>query len=155
VLAGSRHETDGEWGVAHFMEHVTFKGTRRCPTRAPCRGGRGLRRHVQRRDRPRVDRLLGAAAGARGRARLRRPRRAVVRPLLRAADIERERDIVVEEIRSYRDDPAQYVFNLFDEAFFGDTPLGREIAGSEDSVRACRAAGARFWSRAYRPSNAG
>ena len=58
-----------------------------------------------------------------------------VRPLLREADIARERDIIVEEIRSYRDDPGQYVFNLFDRAFFGDTPLGWEIAGDEASVR--------------------
>ena len=58
----------------------------------------------------------------------------VVRPLLRDADIARERDIIVDEIRSYRDDPGQYVFNLFDRAFFGDTPLGWEIAGDEESV---------------------
>ena len=54
-----------------------------------------------------------------------------MRPLLRDEDIARERDIIVEEIRSYRDDPGQYVFNLFDRAFFGDTPLGWEIAGDE------------------------
>jgi predicted Zn-dependent peptidase len=48
----------------------------------------------------------------------------VFRPLLRDADITRERDIIVEEIRSYQDDPGQFVFNLFDRAFFGDTPLG-------------------------------
>ena len=59
-----------------------------------------------------------------------------IRPLLRDNDIARERDIIVEEIRSYRDDPGQYVFNLFDRAFFGDTPLGWEIAGEEESVRA-------------------
>ncbi len=78
----------------------------------------------------------------------------VVRPLLRDADIARERDIIVEEIRSYRDDPGQYVFNLFDRAFFGDTPLGWEIAGDEDGVRALAESDIRdFWSATYRPSN--
>ena len=71
----------------------------------------------------------------------------VVRPLLRDEDIARERDIIVEEIRSYRDDPGQYVFNLFDRAFFGDTPLGWEIAGDEDSVRGLPETDIRdFWS---------
>ncbi len=58
----------------------------------------------------------------------------LVRPLLRDEDVLRERDIIVEEIRSYRDDPGQYVFDLFDRSFYGDTPLGREIAGDEASV---------------------
>jgi predicted Zn-dependent peptidase len=78
----------------------------------------------------------------------------VCRPLLRDTDISRERDIIVEEIRSYRDDPGQYVFNLFDRAFFGDTPLGWEIAGDEDSVRGLAEADIRgFWSNLYRPAN--
>ena len=78
----------------------------------------------------------------------------IVRPLLRDEDIAKERDIIVEEIRSYRDDPAQYVYNLFDEAFFGDSPLGWEIAGDEESVRAMPEAAIRaFWSGAYRPAN--
>jgi predicted Zn-dependent peptidase len=78
----------------------------------------------------------------------------IVRPLLRDEDIARERDIIVEEIRSYRDDPAQYVYNLFDEAFYGDSPLGWEIAGDEESVRAMPEEAIRtFWSNAYRPAN--
>jgi predicted Zn-dependent peptidase len=77
-----------------------------------------------------------------------------VRPLLRSTDIARERDIIVEEIRSYRDDPGQYVFNLFDRAFYGDTPLGWEIAGDEDSVRGLTDEDVRtFWSQTYKPSN--
>ncbi len=78
----------------------------------------------------------------------------VAKPLLRDNDIARERDIIVEEIRSYRDDPGQYVFNLFDKAFFGDTPLGWEIAGDEESVRGLTNDDIRgFWSSAYRPTN--
>ena len=77
-----------------------------------------------------------------------------LRPLLRDNDIGRERDIIVEEIRSYRDDPGQFVFNLFDRAFFGDTPLGWEIAGDEDSVRGLALPEIkRFWSETYRPAN--
>lgn len=155
VLAGSRLEDRKKAGVAHFMEHVTFKGTERYPTTRAVSEA--------------IEGCGGSSNAATDRestvywARLpmRETTRAfevlaelTVRPLLRDADIAREREIIVEEIRSYRDDPGQYVFNLFDRAFFGDTPLGWEIAGDEDSVRGLSDDDIRgFWQRAYAPEN--
>ena len=155
VLAGSRQETRNLRGVAHFMEHVTFKGTQAYPTT------RSVSEAVE---------AYGGSSNAATdrestvywvRLPVREQERAfnvlselVVRPLLREEDIEREREVIVEEIRSYRDDPGQYVFNLFDEAFYGDSPLGWEIAGDEHSVRALPSEEIRgFWSGAYRPAN--
>jgi len=64
----------------------------------------------------------------------------------------RERDIIIEEIRSYQDDPGQHVFDLFDRTWFGDTPLGWEIAGDEETVSAMDGERIRdFWSATYRP----
>jgi predicted Zn-dependent peptidase len=156
ILAGSRLETREHAGVAHFMEHVTFKGTRDYPTTGAVSEA--------------IEGCGGSTNAATDRettiywARLpvRQAEQAfnvlselVLRPLLRDSDIARERDIIVEEIRSYRDDPGQYVFNMFDRAFFGDTPLGWEIAGEEDTVRALPEADIRdFWSATYRPGNA-
>jgi len=155
VLAGSRLEDRRKSGVAHFMEHVTFKGTRAYQTtRAVSEAIEGY----------------GGSSNAAtdrestvywARVPVREAERAfdllaelVVRPLLRENDIARERDIIVEEIRSYRDDPGQFVFNLFDRAFYGDPPLGWEIAGDEDSVRGLTDDDIRgFWSQAYRPAN--
>jgi predicted Zn-dependent peptidase len=78
----------------------------------------------------------------------------IVRPHLRSEEIESERAVIVEEIRSYLDDPGEHVHALFDLAMFGDGPLGREIAGSEESVRALPEADLRaFWASAYRPGN--
>jgi predicted Zn-dependent peptidase len=156
ILAGSRGESHERWGVAHFMEHVTFKGTHAYPTtRAVSEAIEGCGGHCNAatdrestvywarlpvRDAARAFSVLGEL---------------VVRPLLRDEDIDREREVIVEEIRSYRDDPAQYVFNVFDEAFFGDSPLGREIAGDEAGVRGLSVEQIRgFWSEAYRPANA-
>ena len=78
----------------------------------------------------------------------------VARPLLDEKEIEQERDVIVEEIRSYLDDPAEHVNVLFDLAVFDDTPLGREIAGTEETVRALPAdAIHRFWRRTTGPAN--
>ena len=67
VLAGSRLEAAGQVGVAHFMEHLTFKGTTAYPsTRAISEAIEGVGGSLQRRDRPRVDGLLGPRPAARG-----------------------------------------------------------------------------------------
>jgi len=155
VLAGSRHEGADQAGCAHFMEHLTFKGTRAFPTtRALSEAVEGIGgtfnastdrettvyyvrvpgRHVA---------LAMAVLGE-----------LVARPLLDEKEIEQERDVIVEEIRSYLDDPAEHVSVLFDLAVFDDTPLGREIAGTEESVRTLPAdAIHRFWGTYYRPAN--
>lgn len=155
VRAGSRMERRSESGMAHFMEHLTFKGTATWPsTRAvseAIEGSGGTSNaatdresttywaRVPSRDAALAVRMLGEL---------------VTKPLLREEDVVHERAVVIEEIRSYRDDPGEYVFNLLDEAVFGDTPLGWEIAGDEESVRALTASALRsFWERWYGPAN--
>ena len=136
VRAGSRLECREESGTAHFLEHLVFKGTASFPdTRTVSEAIEGVGgtsnaatdreattywARVPGRETERAMHVLGDL---------------VTRPLLRGKDIENERTIIVEEIRSYRDDPGEFVFTLLDQAVFGDTPLGWEIAGSEESVR--------------------
>jgi predicted Zn-dependent peptidase len=155
VLAGSRHEGIDQAGCAHFMEHLTFKGTRAYPsTRALSEAVEGIGGSFN----ASTDRestvyyvrvpVRHAALAMTVLGEL------VVRPLLDEREIEHERDVIVEEIRSYLDDPAEHVNVLFDLALFDDTPLGREIAGTEESVRALPAdAIHRFWGTFYRPAN--
>jgi predicted Zn-dependent peptidase len=155
VLAGSRLETPAEAGVAHFMEHITFKGTARFPsTRAISEAIEGVGGsfnaatdrestvywvRVPRREASRAMDVLGEL---------------IVRPTLADDEIDGERAIIVEEIRSYLDDPAEYAQILFQGAMFGDGPLGREICGDEAGIRALPAQTIRdFWRVTYRPAN--
>ena len=77
----------------------------------------------------------------------------IVRPTLDAGEIEGERAVIIEEIRSYLDDPAEYAQILFQTAMFGDGPLGREICGDEAGIRASHADDPRLLAATYRPAN--
>jgi len=155
VLAGSRLETAAEAGVAHFMEHITFKGTRSYPTtRAISEAIEGVGGsfnaatdrestvywvRVPRREAARAMDVLGEL---------------IVRPNLDSQEIEGERTVIIEEIRSYQDDPAEHCQILFQTAMFGDGPLGREICGDEAGIRALPEGTIRdFWTTTYRPGN--
>src|SRR5918993_5970566 len=147
VLAGSRLEDRRKSGVAHFMEHVTFKGTVGYPTtRAVSEAIEGYGGSSNAATDRESTVYWARVPGREAERAFKVLAELVTRPLLRHNDIAREREIIVEEIRSYRDDPGQYVFNLFDRAFFGDTPLGWEIAGEEETVRALPESDIRdFW----------
>jgi predicted Zn-dependent peptidase len=156
VKAGSRLEAPEQTGMAHFLEHLTFKGTAAYPTtRALSEAVEGVGGsfnaatdreatvywvRVPRRETERAMTVLGEL---------------ICRPSLDMAEIDREREVIVEEIRGYLDDPAEYAQILFQQAMFGSTALGREICGEEADVRALPADGIRgFWASTYRPANA-
>jgi predicted Zn-dependent peptidase len=155
VLAGSRLEAADQVGIAHFLEHLTFKGTASYPTtRALSEAIEGVGgsfnaatdrestvywARVPGREAARAVDVLGEL---------------VSRPALASADIERERDVIVEEIRSYLDDPAEYCQILLQQGLFGSGPLGREICGDEAAVRSVPDDLIRsFWRDLYRPAN--
>jgi predicted Zn-dependent peptidase len=155
VLAGSRLESAEEAGVAHFMEHITFKGTAAYPTT------RAISEAIEG-----VGGSFNAATDREStvywvRVPIREATRAmdvlgelIVRPTLSTEEIEGERSVIIEEIRGYQDDPAEYAQILFQTAMFGDGPLGREICGDEAGIRALPEKTIReFWRATYRPAN--
>jgi predicted Zn-dependent peptidase len=156
VPAGSRLEAPEQAGMAHFLEHLTFKGTAAYPTtRALSEAVEGVGGsfnaatdreatvywvRVPRRETERAMQVLGEL---------------ICRPALDPGEIDREREVIIEEIRGYLDDPGEMAQILFQQAMFGATALGREICGEETDVRSLPAAGIRaFWSATYRPGNA-
>jgi predicted Zn-dependent peptidase len=156
VRAGSRLEAREQAGMAHFLEHLTFKGTAAYPTtRALSEAIEGVGGsfnaatdreatvywvRVPRRETERAMTVLGEL---------------ICRPALDMGEIDRERQVIIEEIRGYLDDPAEYAQMLFQQAMFGPGALGREICGEEADVRGLPAEGIRdFWAATYRPANA-
>jgi len=155
VLAGSRLESAAEAGVAHFMEHLTFKGTKAYPTTRAIseaiEGAGGSFNAATDREStvywvrvPHREARLGMSVIG----------ELIVRPTLSTDEIEGERSVIVEEIRGYQDDPTEYAQILFQTAMFGDGPLGREICGEEAGIRALPDETIRdFWRTTYRPAN--
>ncbi|HXG25389.1 MAG TPA: pitrilysin family protein [Candidatus Binatia bacterium] len=156
VPAGSRLEKPEQAGTAHFLEHLTFKGTAAFPsTRVLSEAVEGVGGsfnaatdreatvywvRVPRRETARAMDVLGEL---------------ICRPALDPSEIDREREVIIEEIRGYLDDPVEYAQILFQQAMFGSSALGREICGEESDIRALPADGIReFWSATYRPANA-
>jgi len=156
VRAGARFEAADQAGMAHFLEHLTFKGTAAYPsTRTLSEAVEGVGGsfnaatdreatvywvRVPRREATRAMTVLGEL---------------ICRPVLDPAEIDREREVIIEEIRGYLDDPAEYAQILFQQAMFGTSALGREICGDEADVRRLPADGIRaFWASTYRPANA-
>jgi predicted Zn-dependent peptidase len=155
VLAGSRLEAPGQVGVAHFMEHLTFKGTKAYPTTRSIseaiEGVGGSFNAATDRESTVYWVRVPRAETARGMDVI---GELIVRPKLDDADIRSERAVIIEEIRSYLDDPSEYCQILFQTAMFGDGPLGREICGEEADIEGLPPDAIRdFWRLTYRPAN--
>jgi predicted Zn-dependent peptidase len=134
--AGSRVEQEEENGLAHFLEHLVFKGGEDYPTHrdvntAAERLGARLNAYTSQ-DHvvfwivARADRLPEAADLLTD---------FCARPLLEPDEIDKERGVVIQEIARTHDQPAMLVDDLLSEATFGDHPLGRSILGTEERIR--------------------
>lgn len=135
IGAGSRYERDDMAGVSHFLEHMLFKGTEKWPTAREIAG--------------KIDGVGGVMNGATDREltmyyiKVARPHmdlaldvlfQLVRHPLIEASEIEKERLVVLEELAMVADSPAQTADLLLDSLIWPGQPLGRDIAGSVESV---------------------
>ena len=132
IGAGSRDETPARAGASHFLEHLLFKGTQSYSALAiaeifDAMGGElnaaTSREHTVVFVRV-TDRHLEEALDVMSDM--------VYAPLL--ADIDSEREVVLEEIAMYEDSPQELVHDLFSRAVFGDHPLGRPVIGTRDVI---------------------
>lgn len=135
IAAGSRHEDEEHSGLAHFIEHMVFKGSARYPT------SRDIAAAIEG-----VGGSLNAATDKEltvywARVPAEHLRLAVdvlgdmvFAPRFEATEVEKERLVVVEELRMYQDNPQEHVHTLFEEVMWPGHPLGRDTAGREETV---------------------
>jgi len=157
VAAGSRYEaTPAEGGLSHFLEHLLFKGTERRP--------KPLDISME------IDRIGGNINAATNREFTVYYAKVTPEHLPGAVDIlgdmirnsvlpdheiERERDVILEELAAVEDSPTEQVGVLLDETLWPGQPHGRDIAGTEESVEALSAAAIRaYYRRQYVPNAA-
>lgn len=135
VGVGSRDEPSEMSGATHIIEHLVFKGTEHHPEAREIAclmdllGGQ-------------VNAFTGKEAtcfyarvlGEKRKEALDLLGELVFHPLLRPEDLEREKAVVLEEIRMYEDSPEEMVHDAFARALWGDHPLGREVQGRREAV---------------------
>ena len=134
VNAGARDEGDSEMGIAHMLEHMAFKGTKRRSARDIATEvenvGGYMNAHTSREETAYYLRLLPEYLdmGIDILADI------LTEPTMPDEEIERERGVIIQEIGQSQDTPDDIVFDMFARASYGDHTLGRPILGSVDSV---------------------
>ncbi|HZD04744.1 MAG TPA: pitrilysin family protein, partial [Longimicrobiales bacterium] len=154
IRQGSAHESPGEMGVSHLLEHMAFKGTRRRSPREIALALEGLggsldaytsREHTSFQARA-LDEHLGEALDV--------VADVVFSPLLRDEDLELEREVVLEEISTVEDTPDDLVFDLHGERLWQGHAYGQPILGTRETVSSVTAEGIRALHRErYRGDN--
>lgn len=134
VNTGSRDEAENEHGMAHFIEHVIFKGTKKrrayhILSRLDDVGGdlnayttkeetafhaSFLSEHYER-----TIELIGDI---------------VFSSVYPKAELDKEREVIIDEINSYKDSPSELIFDDFEELIYADHPIGRNILGTPDTI---------------------
>ena len=154
LAAGSRYETAGSGGIAHFSEHMFFKGTEKRPSAREIAGA--------------IDAIGGEFNAFTGKesttyyvkcaAEHRDVALDVLVDMLRHArfdpdEIEREKGVIVEEMNMYYDTPRDYIGGVYEQLLWGDQPLGRDIIGTKETIRdATRETFMGYLDRWYKPS---
>ena len=136
VRAGSRYETPAISGISHYIEHMLFKGTEHRSTREIKEAieGRGGSFNAFTSEEftayyvKVVPRYLQIGLDVLSDM--------MQHPLFLPEEIEKERSVIIEEIKMYYDNPARYVHDLFDSLIFDGHPLGMLVSGTEESVSA-------------------
>lgn len=154
VCAGTRDERNGEEGIAHFCEHVTFKGTEhrtamQVLNRLESVGGE-LNAFTNKEDTVYYSAILKEHF----------PRAVdlltdiVFFSTYPQHEINKEVEVICDEIESYNDSPAELIYDDFESAVFAGHPLGHNILGSEEMLKGYTTEDAlRFTRRYYRPEN--
>ncbi len=135
LMVGSRNEASNVNGITHFLEHMVFKGTktysasqiaRRVESYGgflnaftgkenTCFYGKVLDKHL--------DKAVDVLSEL------------ILYPLLKPKDIEKEKSVVLEELKNIEDDPEDFINDVFEKSLFGDHPLGHPVIGTSNNIQ--------------------
>lgn len=136
IKAGGRYENKQNKGIAHFLEHLIFKGSKKYSCRKIKESIEGvggslngftseeLTCYFAKLPRRHLDLALDVLSDM------------VINPQLKQEEIDKERTVIIEEIKMYKDLPQSHVYELLDELLWPKQPLGMSIAGTIESVSA-------------------
>lgn len=155
IGAGSRYESKEEAGISHFIEHLCFKGTAQRPTATEvCTVIEGVGGMINAGTDKELTIYWCKVAQPHFRVALEVMTDMLRNSLFAPGEIEKERQVIMEEINMSLDSPSQRVALLIDEILWPGHPLGRDIAGSRESVIGIgRNLLLDYMSRRYRPDN--
>ncbi len=132
IGAGSRDETDAKAGVSHFIEHLLFKGSRAYTAQNIAEIFDGLGGELNAATSREHTMVYARVPDARVQTALDVMTDMVFAP--KFADLDSEREVVLEEIAMYEDTPQELVHDLFSQAVFGRHALGRPVIGTADVI---------------------
>lgn len=155
INAGTRNELDGEEGVAHFCEHTTFKGTERRRAWHIINGletfGGDINAFTNKEDTVYYSAILKDHTAK----AVDLLSDIVFHSLYPQAEIDKEIEVICDEIESYNDSPAELIYDIFENMLFEGHPLGHNVLGEASKLRKYTTETAKaFTSRYYKPENA-
>lgn len=135
--AGSRYETKQNSGISHFLEHMAFKGTERRPSAMDISSlidgmggefnaftGKETTGYYIKSAKSRIETSIDLLSDM------------LMNSKFDPVEIEKEKGVIIEEINLYEDMPARKIGDIYEQLLYGDTPMGWDIAGSKDVIKA-------------------
>lgn len=154
IGAGTRDEAAEQHGVAHLVEHLMFKGTERrsaYQVNSLLENSGGELNAFTTKEETVVHATLLRSEFAKGVDLL---SDMTFRSRFDTRELDKEREVIIDEINSYKDSPAELIFDEFEELLFADSPLGRNILGSKRNLkRATREQLVDYVREYYRPES--
>ncbi|MCD4691682.1 MAG: insulinase family protein [Calditrichales bacterium] len=154
VKAGSRYESAQNNGVAHFLEHIFFKGTKKRSALKIAQSLEELGGSLNAYTSKELTVFYTHSLDSHLSVSMNVLADMLCNSLFRKHDIENERQVIFEEINSAKDTPDEYIFDVFQEKLFPDQPIGYPILGTKDTVKKFgRSMLIDFWMRFYNLNN--
>ncbi len=154
IKVGGRYEAPDYKGIAHFLEHLAFKGSKKYSCRRIKESIEGVGGSLNGFTSEELTCYLVKLPNLHLDLSLDILSDMVINPLLHPEEIEKERTVILEEIKMYKDLPQSYVYELLDELLWPKQPLGMAITGTVESVNRINREGLSLFEKQYYvPSN--